>query len=127
MWSLLYSEHAEVMSNGGHMTHVSDFLSCAALPAESAGMTAVRDDGHMSDDEGEGADDKQKDKKKKVKKKKKVCVINPETQTKKCFLNHPVMCVKTRFPVYRASKSDSTLCALIYSHTNNILALLIKT
>lgn len=82
MRSLLYTEQAELMSNGGHMTHVSDFLSCAALPVESAGLTSVRDDGHVSDDEGEGADDKQKDKKKKVKKKKKVCVINPETRRK---------------------------------------------
>ncbi len=65
-----------------------DFLlSCAALPVESEALTTVRDDGHVSDDEGEGADDKQK----KVKKKKKVCVINPET----CFLNHPIMCKNT--------------------------------
>ncbi len=35
------------------MTHVSDFLSCAALPVESVGLTSVRDDGHVSDDEGE--------------------------------------------------------------------------
>ncbi len=67
---------------------------------ESEALTTVRDDGHVSDDEGEGADDK----KKKVKKRKKVCVINPET----CFLNHPIMCVKTRFP---SEKSDFTLCA----------------
>ncbi len=54
---------------------------------ESEALTTVRDDGHVSDDEGEGADDKQK----KVKKKKKVCVINPETR----FINHPIKCKNT--------------------------------
>lgn len=52
-----------------HDSCESNFLSSAALPAESAGLTSARDDVRMSDDEG--ADDKQKDKEVK---KKKVCV-----------------------------------------------------
>ncbi|RXN16890.1 lisH domain-containing -like protein [Labeo rohita] len=62
----------ELKQDDGKLTEdaLTAASSSSALPAESAGLITARDDGHVSDDEGEGADGKKKDKKKKVKKKK---------------------------------------------------------